>query len=160
MEDIPHSSNVRATIGRYAALALACLGAAGCAGRSPTPAGAPAGYRVYFSATRLKDHTVLVAGSTPAFLGQTAQVRTASTVAAEDLPALPNFAATVSLTRTPGMVQLITKTSIRELVRTKKGKLRLTKRDQGALLPVRLGEAQNASPTGDPVQIEVRVERR
>ena len=121
---------------------------------------ARAGYVVRFHASRLKDHTTLAVVSVPLRLGQNASVRTDPKHATEDRPALPTFAATLTRTNPAGGYQLVTKVAIREAARNKKGKLKVSKRNQGALLPIRLGETQTASPADDPIQVDVQVDHR
>ena len=145
----------------------ACLSLAGCARQNrdgkDVRASAPVprtGYEVHFSATRLKDKSSLLSVTVPASLGRRSTVRTSSKAATEDAPALTQFTVLLSRTGTPGTFQLVTKVAIREAARNKKGKLKVAKRNQGSLLPVRLGEEQVASSANDPIQIAVRVERR
>lgn len=152
---------------RWPLILLGCLLLANCAQpprrneQGYAPALTPrSGYEVRFTVTRLKDHSPILAMTVPLTLGQRAVVRTSSKVAKEDTPALPEFAAQLSRTKTAGVFQLVTKVAIREASRNKKGKLKITKRNEGALLPLRLGEENLASPAGDPIQINVRVDRR
>ena len=117
-------------------------------------------YQVHFSVYRLKDHATLASVTLPVRLGERAAVRTDSRVPVEDRPALPEFAATLTATGTRGLYQIVTKIAIWEAARNKKGKLKISKRNQGTLLPIRLGTAENASPDGDPIQVEVTVDAR
>ena len=117
-------------------------------------------FRVTFTVTRLIDHGSLASVSLPLKLGQKAAVKTDSRSATEEKPALPEFAATLTPTHTPGLYQLVTKVAIREAARNKKGKLKVAKRNQGSLLPIRLGVPETASSDGDPVQIAVKLEAR
>ena len=117
-------------------------------------------YVVHFTASRLKDHAALASVSLPVRTGQRTAVKTDSRVATEGKPALPVFSATLTTTQISGLYQLVTKVAIREAARNKKGKLKISQRNQGALLPVRLGVTEAASPDGDPIQIAVRVDAR
>ena len=45
-------------------------------------------------------------------------------------------------------------------MRNKKGKLKVTKRFIGALVPTRVGESQIVSVEGDPIRVEARLEHR
>ena len=137
---------------------LVGLGLAGCASAPAQPA--RAGYAVRFTATRLKDHTLLALVSVPVRLGQRGDARTGSKVATEEKPALPEFMATLQTTKASGIYQLVTKVAVREVARNKKGKLKRSQRNEGALVPIRLGETQVVSVPEDPIQLEVRVERR
>ena len=137
----------------------------GCVRQVPAPGAhsAVAGrgvYQVHFTVSRLKDHSPLASVSIPLRLGEKAVVRTDLRVAAEDKPALPAFTAILTTTQTPGLYQLVTKVAIRETARNKKGKLKVSKRNLGALLPVRLGVTETASPDGDPIEVNVRVDHR
>ena len=140
---------------------LACLGVTGCISSPAQPVqSSRATYEVHFVATRLKDHALLASVDLPVRLGQRAIVRTGSKVATEEKPALPEFTATSQTTKASGIYQLITKVAIRETARNKKGKLKRSERNQGALVPIRLGETQVVSVAEDSIQVDVRVERR
>lgn len=54
---------------------------------------------------------------------------------------------------------MVTRASLRMAKRTKKGKLKITQRNIGALVPVRAGETQVVSESNDPVHLEVRLAR-
>lgn len=137
-------------------MASGLIGLVGCAGSDTST---PASYKISFTASRLKDQSPLGTASTSVALGQTALVRVDTSAATEDSPALPRFAVTLTSTRTPGVFQLLIKASVQEAARNKKGKLKRSQRFEGALLPIRLGETQHASASGDPVQIDVSVDR-
>lgn len=146
-------------------LAFTLLAAGGCAPQAAAPEtrGAAASrprYEVHFTAVRAKDHSPLASVSIPLRLGVKGTVSTGQRRATEDKPALPSFAATLTTTRTPGLYQLVTKIAIREAARNKKGKLKTSKRNQGALLPIRPGATEVASPDGDPIEVNVRVDHR
>ena len=160
---LPQSSPFVVLAAAFGLLASFAFG--GCAreatGKQPGPSEtARRTYQVHFAVYRSQDHAALAAVTIPVHLGQSANVRTDSRVALESRAALPEFAATLTATNTPGRYQIVTKVAIREAARNKKGKLKISKRNQGALLPLRLGTTENASPDGDPVQIEVRVDAR
>ena len=91
--------------------------------------------------------------------GHSATVHTSSRHPAENTPAFPGFTVRLHGTRTPGVVQLVSRVSLLETVRNKKGKLKVTKRNIGALLPMRAGETQPTNMPGDPVDLTVRLER-
>ena len=63
-------------------------------------------------------------------------------------------------TRQPGVFELVTRVSVREAIRNKKGKLKFSKRFIGALVSARPGETQVVSAEGDPIQVEARLERQ
>ena len=92
-------------------------------------------------------------------IGRQAILHTDSIRPTEDKPAFTSFTARLSTTKTPGVLQLVTRADLRESIRNKKGKLRVSKRNIGALLPIRPGEVQLTSLPTDPVQLEVRLER-
>ena len=116
-------------------------------------------YRLEWTATRTADHTVLFSTSMRLPLGSDAAINTDSTRPTEDRPALPRFSARLSRTKSPGVLQLVTRAEVREETRTKKGKMKITKRNIGALLPIRAGETQEASLPTDLIHLEVRLER-
>ena len=162
-----HTGPQRGRLGSAAVwmIVLALFSLEGCAHRTvfvdKNPVAVGRGeFRVLFTVTRLKDHGLLASVSLPLRLGQKAVTRTDSRAATEEKTALPEFAATLTATRTPGLYQLVTKIAIREAARNKKGKLKVSKRNQGALLPIRPGVPEAASPDGDPVQVEVKLEGR
>ena len=86
--------------------ALLCLFLGACSQPDLPPPGTHASstraaYIVHFGVTRLKDHSSLASVNVPLRLGQTAVVRTGSKLATEEKPALPEFAATLTGTKTP-----------------------------------------------------------
>ena len=132
--------------------------AVGCAGPAPTPANA-APYRVVWHAKRAADNTPLVAVTSPVLrVGGSATVRTDSQTPGENRPAFPEFTARLSPTNQPGRVELVTRASLHEVARNKKGKLKKSKRYIGALLPIRPGETLGVNGPGDPIVVEVRLE--
>lgn len=120
----------------------------------------PGRYEVRFAVTRLKDHRPLSAATLPLDVGRKSTIHQRPPAPTEDTPAVTDYSATLVNTRTPGEFQLVTKVALREANRNKKGKLKRSQRNEGALLPIRVGETQNASASTDPVQIEVHLERR
>ena len=144
---------------RWFALGSVALLASSCATAS---AECPrAIYRLVWTATRSADQSPLASVSTRIAANQSTRVRTDSIQATESKPAFPLFTAELSRTRTPGVFELVTRTSLREASRNKKGKLKIRKRNIGALVPIKPGEpAQLISEASDPVRLEVRLERR
>ena len=137
------------------------LSAAGCAGPSATPrANAPA-YRVVWHARRAADKLPLAGVvSPPVRVGAgEVRVRTDQREPSENRPAFPEFRARLEPMRGGhGLVELVTRASVREEYRTKKGKRKVSKRYIGALLPIRPGETLGVNGPGDPVTVEVRIE--
>ena len=118
-------------------------------------------YRLIWTATRSADQSSLVSVSTQIAANQSTKVRTDSTQAMESKPAFPLFTAELSRTRAAGVFELVTRASLREASRNKKGKLKIHKRNIGALVPIKPGEpAQLISEASDPVHLEVRLERQ
>ena len=141
---------------RWLVLGLAVMLSA-CA--APPSARPGAAYRVVWNATRASDHAAMFSTSVRVVAGGTATVRTDSTRPLEDRPAFPSFTARLTRTKTPGVLQLVTRASLREAARNKKGKLKFSKRNIGSLVPIRPGETQFISSPSDPVHLEVRLER-
>lgn len=133
---------------------------AGCAGRPTNHAPGPGSYVVFFSATRTADHAALVSASVPVTPGSEGIVKTSSKKPVENRPALPTFRVRLNRTRQPGVYELVTRVSVREASRNKKGKLKTNERFVGALVPARLGETQIVSAESDPIHLEARLERR
>ena len=116
-------------------------------------------YAIRFMTMRTKDRSPLVSATVNTTLNVRQSVRTNSVAPSEESPALPQFTATLTRTVSPQSFQLVTKIVLREATRNKKGKLKVSTRNLGALLPIRLGETQTASPANDPVLVEVRVDQ-
>lgn len=144
----------------FRCFALAALVLTGCAGRTPNPARGPNAFTVVFSVTRAKDHAAIASISLPTIPGSEARTKVAAKAPAENEPAVREFIARLNRTRQPGVYELVTRVSLREAIRNKKGKLKVNKRFIGALAPTRVGESQVVSAEGDPVQVEARLERR
>ena len=125
----------------------------------PHPA-ARAEYRLDWTATRVADHAPLVSVAMDLPFPGAAAIRTDSVQPQEARPAFPRFSASLSPTHTQGTLELVARASLREIHRNKKGKLRKTKRNIGALIPIRPGETQTLSAASDPVHLEVRLERK
>lgn len=138
---------------------LAWFALPGCAGPTQTATRANA-YVVILSATRTADHAPIVSASVPVTLGGEGSVKTRSKSPAETRPALPEFLVRLKRTRQAGVYELVTRASVRELLRNKKGKLKGSKRYIGALTPTRIGETQVVSTDSDPIHVEARLERR
>lgn len=116
-------------------------------------------YRIVWNVTRAADNASLLAASAPAEVNRTSTLRTDLTTPEENRPALPLLTASFSpIAARAGFFELKVLASVREVARNKKGKLKRSKRNIGALLPIRLGENQVASAEGDPLRLEVRVE--
>ena len=139
--------------------ALGCLMAFSSCATAPSPGRSRAVYRVVWTATRTSDHTPLTSFSLRLAAGGSAIVKTHAAPPTEDKPAFIRFSAHFNPTRTPGTLQLVTRVDLREAARNKKGKLKVTKRNIGALLPIRAGETQLTSLPSDPIHLEVRLER-
>ena len=138
-------------------LAAGCVVALSSCATAPPPTRAD--YRLVWTATRLSDHAPLIKTSMSVAVGRPSSLRTDSARPTEDKPAFTSFTARLSTTKAPDVLQLVTRADLRESIRNKKGKLRVSKRNIGALLPIRPGETQLASLPTDPVQLEVRLER-
>ena len=136
----------------------AFLFAAGCAGPTVAPANA-ARYRVVWIAKRAADNTPLVGVTSPVVrVDGSVTVRTDSQKEAENRPAFPVFVARLSRSNRAGLVELVTRASLREVTLGKKGKLKRSKRYIGGLLPIRPGETLGVNGPGDPVVLSVRLE--
>ena len=139
-------------------LAVFCL--SGCAGQNGNPVPAANRYVVFFSATHPADHAVILSVSVPVTLGNEASVKTSSRRPVENQPVLPQFLVRLNRRTPAGVYELVTRVAVREAIRNKKGKLKITKRFIGALVPTRLGETQVVSAESDPIHLEARLERR
>ena len=142
-----------------ASLLLAGFILPGCAAQTQTASRANA-YVVVFSATRTADHAPLASAPVPVIVGGEGRVKTASKTPEENRPALPEFVVRLKRARQSGTYELVTRASVRETARNKKGKLRASKRYIGALVPTRVGETQVVSTESDPIHLEARLERR
>ena len=116
-------------------------------------------YRVTWTATRASDHVQLVTASVLVGPGRSATVHTHSRRPAENNPAFPSFTVRLYGTKADGVLQLVSRASLLEINRNGKGKLKVTKRNIGALLPMRAGETLPTNTPGDPVDLTVRLER-
>ena len=118
-------------------------------------------YRVTWSVFRASDNLPLASVSSRPFgVGASADVRTDSTEPTEERPAFPQFTARLSPNGLrPGTLELVTRVYLREAFRTKKGKLKQSKRVIGGLLPMRGGETQGLAGPGDPLRVDVHLER-
>ncbi len=139
---------------------LAALFLTGCAGQRQSLAHGSNAYTVAFTVTRSADHAVIASVSLPIILGGDAKVKTPARAPGENQPVVLGALARLNGTRQPGVYELVTRVSVRETIRNKKGKLKINKRFIGALVPTRLGETQIVSAEGDPVQVEARLEHR
>ncbi len=138
-----------------ASCALAAL-LAGCAANNSE---AGARYRVLWSVRRTADHVALGEASARVAVGGTAQVKTGQRLPTEDRPAVMGFSAHLQRGSSPGVLEVISRTSLTELIRTPKGKLKRQKRVIGALIPMRPGERQLSSSAGDPIAVTLQLER-
>ncbi len=139
-----------------AAIATALVSA--CAS-GPGPGSTRGVYRVTWTATRASDHVPLATVSALVAPGGSVTIRTRSRHPSENEPAFTGFTARLHKTRTIGVLELVSRASLLEAARNKKGKLKVTKRNIGALLPMRAGETQPTNTPGDPVELSVRLER-
>jgi hypothetical protein len=116
-------------------------------------------YRVLWNISMTADNAPLFSASAAAAPGRPSVTRTDSTVPVEGKPALPLLTATLSPTDRPDQFEMTILVSVREAIRNKKGKLKFSKRNIGALVPIQLGETQWVSSSADPIRVEVRIER-
>ena len=141
-------------------LMLAAMVLTGCAAQAPAPVRGPNAYTVVFSVTRSSDHAAIATVSLPVGLGSEAKLTKRTTAPGENQPVAPGFLVRLNRTRQPGVFELVTRVSVREAIRNKKGKLKFSKRFIGALVPTRPGETQVVSVEGDPIHVEARLEHQ
>ncbi len=117
-------------------------------------------YRVTWRAVRVQNNVPLATVTSPVFgVGGSVDVRTDSLRPSDDRPALPRFTASLSPdAMRAGTLELVTRAFVREVIRTKKGKRKVTRRVIGGLLPIRSGETQEFSGPGDPIHLDVHLE--
>ncbi len=144
----------------FCCLVLAALVLTGCAGQTPSPTRGANAYTVVFAVTRTADHAGLGSISLPVSPGHEAKAKTSAKVPGENQPVVREFLARLNRTRQPGVYELVTRVSVREAIRNKKGKLKVNDRFIGALVPTSLGENQIVSAEGDPIHVEARLERQ
>lgn len=140
-------------------IAIGCITAFSSCATTQPPGRTGAVYRVAWTASRTSDHAPLASGSVRIIVGGSATTRLHSQPPTEDKPTFTRFTARLTATRTAGLFQLVTRADMREATRNKKGKLKIAKRNIGALLPIRAGETQVTNTPSDPVHVEVRLER-
>ena len=133
--------------------------AAGCAHPtvdSPTTGRA---YRAVWTVRRADNNQHLIGVTSPPVRvgGGELRVRTDSQRATEDRPAFPEFLVRLSPMRRSTQIEVVTRVTVLEARRTKKGKLKVHKRFIGALLPMRPGETLGVSGPGDPIAVEVEL---
>ncbi len=152
------SPTMRATI---LCLVPVLLLAAGCA--HPDAKGPTSGqtYRAVWTVRRAADNKPLAGVTSPPVRvgGGELRVRTDSQRAEDNRPAFPEFLARLSPIRRSAQIELVTRVTVLDAVRNKKGKLKVHKRFIGALLPIRPGEKLGVSGPGDPVVVEVELVR-
>lgn len=138
-------------------LLLTLLSLGGCQTHPLAQRGA---YRVVWSAYRAKDNSPLRAFVSPVFgVHGSVDVRTDLTTPSDDRPAFPRFTATLSPDRLrANTLELVTRAYLREVIRTKKGKRKVTRRVIGGLLPIHAGETQELQGPGDPIRLTVHLE--
>lgn len=129
---------------------------AGCAAHGSESG---ARYRVLWSVERPADHAALGDASARLGVGATAQVKTGQHLPTEDRPALTAFSAHLQRGSSAGVLEVISRTSLTEVIRTPKGKLKRQKRVIGALIPMRPGERQLSSSASDPIAVTLQLER-
>ena len=139
-----------------AAVALMLISACASSPGAVSPRGL---YRVTWNATRASDHAPLATASALVAPGRSTTVRTDSRRPAENTPAFPSFTVRLYGTKTADVLQLVSRASLLEATRNKKGKLKITKRNIGALLPMHVGETFPTNTPGDPVDLTVHLER-
>jgi hypothetical protein len=142
-------------------LAAFALALGGCQSSPDRPAAPTGTYRVTWTAARSSDNVHLATFSSPVFaLGSTVDVRTDSITPTDDRPAFPRF--TAQLLADPlrdGTLQLVTRAHVSEVIHTKKGKRKIVRRMIGGLLPIHAGETQGINGPGDPIRLDVHLER-
>lgn len=141
-------------------LVLAALLLMGCAAQTPGLVRGPNRFAVVFTVTRSTDHAAIAAVSLPVNLGNEGKVKIDAHAPGEKQPVAPGFLARLNRTRQPGVYELVTRVSVREAIRNKKGKLKVNQRFIGALVATRLGETRIVSAEGDPIHVEARLEHR
>ncbi|MBE7211492.1 MAG: hypothetical protein INR65_10785 [Gluconacetobacter diazotrophicus] len=116
-------------------------------------------YRVTWTVRRAADNQSLAGVASPPVRvgGGELRVRTGSQRAAENRPAFPEFLVKLSPMRRSTQIELKTRVTVLEARRTKKGKLKVSKRYIGALLPMRPGEKLGVNGPGDPLAVEVEL---
>ena len=116
-------------------------------------------YRVTWHAMRAQDNAPLTTVTSPTFgLNGSVDVRTDSTQPTDDRPAFPRFTAHLSPNALRSdTLELVTRAYVREVIRTKKGKRKVTKRIIGGLLPIRSGETQEFNGPGDAIRVDVHL---
>lgn len=132
----------------------------GCAGQTPTPTRRADAFAVVFSVTRTADHAGLASVSLPVNVGGEAKVKLNVRAPSENQPVVPGVLTRLNRTRQPGVYELVTRVSVREAIRNKKGKLKVNRRFIGALVPTRPGETLIVNAEGDPIHVEARLEHR
>ncbi len=144
---------------RVAVLFLAgtLLAVVSCQSQAPAQRGA---YRVTWRAFRVEGNVPLAAVTSPTFgVNGSVDVRTDQLQPGDDRPALPQFTAHLANDALrPGTLELVTRAYVREAIRTKKGKRKVTRRIIGGLLPIRAGETQEFNGPGDPIRVEAHLE--
>ena len=142
---------------RFCLLAMIALALAACQSQPAVERGS---YRVTWWASRAQDNAPLTTITSPTFgVNGSVDVRTDSTQPDDDRPAFPRFTAHLSRNALrPGTLELVTRTYVKEVIRTKKGKRKVTKRIIGGLLPIRSGETQEFNGPGDPIRVEAHLE--
>ncbi len=139
---------------------LGALILTGCAGRTADPARGSRAYVVHISTTRTADHGPISSVAVPVALGSEGKVKAASRRPVENQPVTTEFLVRLNRTRQPGVYEMVTRVVVKEENRNKKGKLKVSKRFLGSLVPTRLGETQIVSADSDPIHVEARLERR
>ena len=116
-------------------------------------------YRAVWTVRRADNNQHLIGVTSPPVRvgGGELRVKTASQRAEEDRPAFPEFLARLSPMRRSTQIELVTRVTVLEARRNKKGKLKVHKRFIGALLPIRPGEKLGVSGPGDPLAVEVEL---
>ncbi len=135
--------------------------AAGCA--RPAAQGPTSGqtYRAVWTVRNAADNKLLAGVTSPPVRvgGGELRVRTESQRAGDNRPAFPEFLARLSPIRRSTQIELVTRVTVLDAVRNKKGKLKVHKRFIGALLPIRPGEKLGVNGPGDPITVEVELVR-
>lgn len=154
---LKHNARVPENALCQTACLLGCALLVGCAGNDRASTDARQ-YRVLWSAERVSDHLALSSASARVSLGGTVRVGTVQRPS-EERPAITEFLAKVQRGPKPGVIEVISRTSVTEETRNPKGKLKRQKRVIGALIPMRVGERQLSSSPSDPVAVTLQLER-
>ena len=148
---------MRAVLPCFVPVLLLAAGCAHPAVNSPTTGQV---HRVTWTVRRAADNRLSAGVTSPPVRvgGKELRVKTDSQRPDVDRPAFPEFLARLSPIRRSTEIGLVTRVTVLEAHRNKKGKLKVNKRFIGALLPIRPGEKLGVSGPGDPFAVEVELD--